>query len=108
MQSFERDGWADPDSAQRKAQQEGRTGGEYPNRRRRISPVIKKPRGETDVRETERNDWRNARVFDSNGGRILLVTATGRVRRIGGGTEILQPLPPENEDECSTGVFEAQ
>lgn len=104
--------------------------------------------------------WRHARVFDSNGDRILLVTATGGVRRIGGGTElfmetaepeyedldgmqelidllpegeyfflarttdgnwatgtaelthdvpagpeILQPLPPENEDECSTGVF---
>ena len=104
--------------------------------------------------------WRNARVFDSNGHRILKVTATGGVRNIGGGTElfmessepeyedlddmqdlidllpegeyffvarttdnhwatgtaglthdipagpeIVEPMAPENEDECSTGVF---
>ena len=104
--------------------------------------------------------WRNVRVFDSNGQRILKVIATGGVRHIGGGTElfmessepayedlddmadlvellpegeyffvarttdnhwatgtaelthnipagpeIVEPMAPENEDECSTGVF---
>jgi hypothetical protein len=104
--------------------------------------------------------WRNARVYDSNGNRILMVHASGGVRHIGGGTElfmesseppyedldgmqdliellpegeylfiarttdlnwatgtaelthdvpagpvIVEPEPPENEDECSTGVF---
>ncbi len=104
--------------------------------------------------------WKNARVYDSNGDRILMVIATGGVRTIGGGTElfmessepeyedldgmqaliellpegeyfflarttdnnwatgtaelthdipaepeIVTPAPPEDEDECSTGVF---
>jgi len=104
--------------------------------------------------------WRNARVYDSNGQRILKVIATGGVRHIGGGTElfmessepeyedldgmqelidllpegeyyflvrttdnnwatgtaelthdipaepeIVTPVPPEAEDECSTGVY---
>lgn len=104
--------------------------------------------------------WKNARVYDSNGIRILKVSATGGVRNIGGGTElfmessepeyedldgmqaliellpegeyfflarttdnnwatstaelthdipaepeIVTPAPPDNEDECSTGVF---
>jgi len=104
--------------------------------------------------------WRNARVYDPNGARILKVTATGGVRDIGGGTElfmetsepeyedldgmqaliellpegeyyflarttdnhwatgtaelthdipaepeVVTPAPPENEDECTTGVF---
>jgi len=104
--------------------------------------------------------WKNARVYDSNGARILKVTATGGVRTIGGGTElfmessepeyedldgmqaliellpegeyyflarttdnnwatgtaelthdipaepeVVTPAPPENEDECTTGVF---
>lgn len=104
--------------------------------------------------------WKNARVYDSNGDRILMVIATGGVRTIGGGTElfmessepeyedldgmqelldllpegeynflarttdlnwargtaelthdipaepeIITPAPPEDEDECTTGVF---
>lgn len=104
--------------------------------------------------------WRNASVYDSDGRRILRVTATGGVRNIGGGTElfmesseppyddldgmqdliellpegeyffvarttdnnwatgtaelthdipagpeIVDPMAPENEDECSGGVF---
>jgi hypothetical protein len=104
--------------------------------------------------------WENARVYDSNGIRILRVSATAGVRNIGGGTElfmessepeyedldgmqaliellpegeyfflarttdnnwatstaelthdipaepeIVTPAPPDNEDECSTGVF---
>jgi hypothetical protein len=108
----------------------------------------------------DNDGWRNARVFDSNGHRILKVTATGGIGNIGGGTElfmessepeyedlddlqdliellpegeyffvarttdnnwahgtaelthvvpagpeIVQPMPPENDDECSTGVF---
>lgn len=32
--------------------------------------------------------WRNARVYDSNGHRILKVSATGDVRNIGGGAEL--------------------
>jgi len=104
--------------------------------------------------------WRNARVYDSDGRKVLHIHVAGGVRNIGGGTElfmessepeyedldgmqelidllpegeyyflarttddnwatgtaelthdvpaepeIVYPEPPENEDECSTGVF---
>ncbi len=43
--------------------------------------------------------WRNARVYDSNGARILKVSATGGVRNIGGGTELfMESSEPEYED----------
>ena len=104
--------------------------------------------------------WRNARVYDSHGRKVLHIHVAGGVRTIGGGTELFMesseppyedldgmqdliellpegeyyflartndnhwaagtaelthdipaepevayPVPPDNEDECSTGVF---
>jgi hypothetical protein len=46
----------------------------------------------------DNDGWRNARVYDSNGHRILKVTATGGVRHIGGGTELfMESSEPEYE-----------
>ena len=43
--------------------------------------------------------WKNVRVFDSNGYRILTAGVTGGVRHIGGGTELfLESSEPEYED----------